>query len=205
MTKEQILADLDYASALAKDGANTPLLGGPISLMWGCLLIPTLCIHGMTLEGMINLATNNIGFIWMIYGIIGAIFSIILGKKMEKKTGASSALNKVSTALGISLSILIFTFAITTLIAVIKNDLPTHMFNYIIVFAFGLLTLNHAVLANLSRLSYLRIAAIAAGAFMVITLLMATQSSVYFIAALGVLITQIIPGLIEIRNEAKNG
>ncbi|MDA8708800.1 hypothetical protein N9M10_05425 [Hellea sp.] len=68
MTKEQILADLDYASSIAKDGANTPLLGGPIGLMWGCLVVPTLIAHGAIMEGLINLPQDKIGFIWMAYG-----------------------------------------------------------------------------------------------------------------------------------------
>lgn len=205
MTKEQILANLDYASSIAKDGANTPLLGGPIALMWGCLVVPTLIIHGLILNGTIDIPINNVGFIWMVYGIIGAILSVMLGRRMSRKPGATSALNKVASGLGISLSILIFAFAITTAITVISQGLPLYLFNYIIVFAFALMTMNLAVLAHISRLPYLRNAAIMAGAFMVITLLMVTQNAVYFVAAGGVIATQIFPSLIEIRNERNNG
>lgn len=205
MTKEQILADLDYASSLAKDGANTPLLGGSIGVMWGCLLIPTLILHGLTLIDFIPMATQNVGFFWMVYGILGTILSIVLGKRIDQKPGAQSTLNKVGTALGISLGILVFTFAITTVITVIKGGLPFYMYNLILVFAFGLMTLNHAVLAYLSGLNYLRLAAIFAGSFMVISLLMVTQHHVYFVAAAGVFLAQIIPSVIELKNERGNG
>lgn len=205
MTKEQILADLDYASSLAKDGANTPLLGGSIGVMWGCLLIPTLILHGLTLIEVIPMAPQNVGFFWMVYGILGTILSIILGKRIDQKPGAQSTLNKVGTALGISLGILIFTFAITTVFTVIKGGLPFYIYNLILVFAFGLMTLNYAVLAHLSGLNYLRLTAILAGSFMVISLLMVTQHHVYFVAAAGVLLTQIIPSVIELKNERGNG
>jgi len=205
MTKEQILADLDYASALAKDGANTPLLGGPIALMWGCLLIPTLILHGLTLGELIPMAKTKVGFFWAIYGIIGTIFSIILGRKIEKKPGAQSTINKVGTALGISMGILIFVHAITMTFVVIQNDLPIYMFNLILAFAFGLMTIDLAVLAKISGFEYLRNAAIMAGVFMVLTLLMVTQNHVYFVAAAGVLVAQIIPSLIEIKNEHGHG
>jgi len=205
MTKEQVLADLEYASSIAKEGANTPLLGGPIALMWGCLLIPTLILHGLTLFELIPMEKTNVGFFWMAYGIVGTILSIILGKQVECKTGAQSTLNKVGSALGISMGIMIFVYAITTVFTVVQNNLPIYMYNLIIVFAFGLMTIDLAVLARLSRLAYLRNAAIMAGAFMVITLLMFTQHHVYFVAAAGVLIAQIIPSLIEIKNERAHG
>ncbi|MDA8708801.1 hypothetical protein N9M10_05430 [Hellea sp.] len=124
---------------------------------------------------------------------------------MEKKPGSQSLLNKVGTALGISVSILIFTFAITTVVSAALNNLPPYVFNYILVFAFSLLTINYAVLAHLSRYTYLRIAAIIAGSFMTISLLIVTQNHVYFVAAAGVVLAQIIPSLIEIKGEQRNG
>jgi len=205
MTKDQILADLDYASAIAKDGANTPLLGGPIALMWACLVIPTLIIHGLAVSGTIDIAQQNIGIIWMAYGVIGAVGSMILGKQMSRKAGATTLINRVASGLGISLSLLIFAFAITTAITVIRNDLPYYIYNYIIVFAFALMTMDYAALAHITRHRYLRYAALLAGAFMTITLLIITSSSVYFVAAAGVFFAQVIPSFIEIRNERANG
>jgi len=204
-TQNDALKDLEYIRTLAAEGANTPLLGGAIGLMWGILLTPTLLLHGLILIDVLPIEKSNVGFLWMAYGIVGTILSIILGKRIERRHGAQSTLNKTGSALGISLGIMIFVYAITTVFTVIQNGLPLYMYNFIIVFAFGLMTINSAVLTKLSGFPYLRNTAFMAGAFMVITLLMVTQNHVYFIAAIGILMTQVIPSFIEIKNERNHG
>ena len=62
MTDPQTLIDdLDYAAQLARDGANTPMLGGPFFLLWSGLLIPTLLAHGLVLLGVIPLPVQMLG------------------------------------------------------------------------------------------------------------------------------------------------
>ena len=67
MTKEQIIADLDYASAIARDGATTPLLGGPIGLMWGILISAALMGMWAILTRIINVPYNAIWIICLLY------------------------------------------------------------------------------------------------------------------------------------------
>lgn len=201
MDRTNLMADLAAASAIAKDGAHTPLLGGPIGLMWGCLLVPTLTFHGLTLLGKTPMDSQQIGLVWAAYGVIGTVLSIILGRRIDRKAGAGSVLNRLSGALGTSMGIMIFAYAITTVIAVLTQGLPTYMYNLIIVFGFGIGAVNGAVLGAITRLSFLRWSGIAAASFMVICLLMVTRAEVYFVAALGIVLTQILPSLVEMKQE----
>ena len=204
MTKSDLIADLNYASAIAKDGAHGPLLGGSIGLMWGILVIPTLIVHGLTMLGKTPLTIEHIGLVWAAYGIIGSLLNAILARRIDQKAGAGSTVNKIGAALGISMGILIFSYAIVIAYVTATQNLPIYTYATIMVFAFGLSCMNLATLAKITGHGYLKIGAIMAGIFMVICMLQVTTVSVYFIAALGVLFTQVIPGLIEIKQEARH-
>jgi len=203
--KSALLDDLSFAAKLAKDGAQTPLLGGPFQLMWSALLIPTLIFHGLTLMGHSPIGIEKIGLLWFAYGLIGTVLSVILGKSHIQKNGANSFLNQLGRHVGISTGIIIFAFAITTVIAVHRDVLGTDGYNMIIPFAFGLSTLNLAILGAMSQRAYLRWAALIAGAMMVITLLLIRQPALYFAAAFGVFLTMTFPGYIERRAEMQHG
>ena len=204
MTKTEALENIAYARSLAEHGAKTPLLGSSISLMWGMLVIPTLIFHGLALLGKFPISSQNIGIIWAIYGIIGFLGSAYLGRKIDKQAGAKSHINQVGEALGVSLGILLAAYAITTVFVVVAKGMPEFLFNTIIVFAFGLVTMNHAVLAKITNQAYIRLAAILAGAMTVLSYIFVQSPTIYFLAAFGILVTQIIPSLIGLKKEARN-
>lgn len=204
MTKNELLDDIAYARSIAEKGATTPLLGSSINLMWGILVVPTLIFHGLALLGKFPISSQNIGLIWAAYGVIGTLGSIYLGRKIDKQAGSTTQANQVGEALGISMGLMLAAYAITTVIMVVTKDMPAFLFNMIIVFAFALITIHMAVLGHLTKLRYIRIAAIAAGAATVISYLMVSSPNVYFFAAFGVILTQIIPSLIGLSQEPKN-
>ena len=204
MTKNEILEDIAYARSIAEKGATTPLLGSSISLMWGILVVPTLIFHGLALLGKFPISSQNIGLIWAIYGVIGTLGSIYLGRKIDKQAGSTTQANQVGEALGVSMGLMLAAYAITTVIMVVIKDMPAFLFNMIIVFAFALITIHMAVLGHLTKLRYIRIAALAAGAATVISYFMVSSPNVYFFAAFGVVITQIIPSLVGLSKEPKN-
>ncbi|WP_371396267.1 hypothetical protein [Fretibacter rubidus] len=204
MTKSDLIADLNYASAIAKDGAHGPLLGGSIGLMWGVLIIPTLIFHGLTMMGKTPIPLENIGLVWAAYGLIGGILNGILGRRVGRKAGAGSTLNKVSGAMGISMGVIIFSYAIATVYVTATQGLPIFTYATIMVLAFALGCMNFATLAKITGQRYLKIGALISGIFMVICMMNVTTISVYFIAAFGVLCTQVIPGIIEMNNERRH-
>lgn len=204
MKTSELIADLDYASAIAKDGANTPLLGGSIGLMWGILVIPTLVFHGLTMLGKTPVALEQIGLLWAAYGVIGTILNILLGRRIDRKSGSRSMINKIGAALGISMGIIIFSYAITTMYVTASQGLPVYTYSTIMVVAFALTCMNLAVLGHITGKTYLKVSAIIAGGFMALCMIMVTQIHVYFVAALGVLCVQVIPGLIEVSQEKRH-
>jgi len=204
MTKNELLDDIAYAKSIAEKGATTPLLGSSISLMWGILVVPTLIFHGLALLGKFPISSQNIGLIWAIYGVIGTLGSIYLGRKIDKQAGSTTQTNQVGEALGVSMGLMLAAYAITTVIMVVTKGMPAFLFNMIIVFAFALITIHMAVLGHLTKLGYIRIAALAAGAATVISFFMVNSPNVYFFTAFGVVITQIIPSLIGLSKEPKN-
>lgn len=204
MTKSEILDDIAFARSIAEQGATTPLLGGSISLMWGLMVVVTLTLHGLTLIGKFPLSPQNIGILWMIYGLLGTAGSIYLGRKIDNQPGAKSHVNQVGEALAYSMGIMIAAYAITTVFMVVTKGLPDFFYNTIIIVAFALTTINLAVLARLTRQNYMKIAAIFSGAATVISYILVLSPYIYFFAALTVIIVQIIPSIIGLRNEPKN-
>ncbi|MEM1191218.1 MAG: hypothetical protein AAGI72_21995 [Pseudomonadota bacterium] len=199
--KNALLADLDFAATLAREAANTPLLGGAHFLIWSGLLVPTLLIHGSVLQGWLPLEPSLIGVLWLIYAIVGVTLSTLLGVRLANKPGANTFLNRLSRASGIALCALIFTFAAATSVAVGTRQVGYEAFNLILAFAFGLNAFHLVVLGALSGKRHLWWCAFFAGAAMVFTVFYSQDSFVYFVAAFGVCLSMTLPGILELRAE----
>ncbi|MEM8940582.1 MAG: hypothetical protein AAGC91_00400 [Pseudomonadota bacterium] len=202
--KNALLADLDFAATLARDAANTPLLGGVYFLIWSSLLVPTLLIHGGVLQGWAPLDPSNLGMLWLGYAVIGITLSTAYGTLSAKKSGSNTFLNRLSRASGIVLCTLIFTFAAAISVAVGSGQIGIVAFNLILSFAFGLNAFHLAVLGALSGKRYLRWSALIAGIAMVLTVFYNQDSGVYFIAAVGVCLSMALPGILEVRAEHRH-
>lgn len=204
MTKNNVIEDIAYVKSIAEKGARTPLLGSSISLMWGLMVVPTLILHGLTLIGKFPLSPQNIGLLWAGYGALGTMGSIYLGRKIDKQPGAKSQINQVGEVLGISMGILMAAYAITTVFMVVTKGLPEFLYNMIIVFAFAFITINLSVLSRLTGQTYMKIIAVLSGAITVISYILVQSPNIYFFAAFGVIITQIIPSLLGLKKERTN-
>lgn len=202
---DQLLSDLNFAAKLAKDGAQAPLLGGPFLLVWSGLLIPTLLAHGAILDGLISISTNKISMMWLLYGVLGGVLSLFLGVKRKTKPGNNSLLNRLSRTSGITLSVLIFCFAVVVSIGVSQGKLAPDTFNFILPFAFGMQAMQLVVLGYLSQKAYLIKSGYIAGLSMGLTLFFNTSNEVYYIAAASVLLTMTLPGYLEMKKEKFNG
>jgi hypothetical protein len=204
MTKDQILDDLHYARNLAEQGANTPLLGGRIGLMWGCLLVPTLLIHGLTLMGIVPMPQPYIGLIWLTFGLGGGLLTWILGRGLDDKPGANSVINRIEQATWTAATLMIFGLAIGVSYSVLMMSKPYWLYDVIMAAAFGTYVINYYVLAKLSGLTRLYIPMLMAFVLMVVIVVNVGQPWIYVLAAFGVLLTAVIPALISLKNEPKN-
>jgi len=78
------------------------------------------------------------------------------------------------------------------------------LFNMIVPFAFGLGAVNMILLGRITRQSFLTMSGIASGLFMILTAIFIQNPNLYFLAAAGVVVTGILPGLIQMRKEPAN-
>ncbi|PHR57431.1 MAG: hypothetical protein COA43_12090 [Robiginitomaculum sp.] len=208
MTKIEILDDLAYVKStyiksMAEEGKNVPLLGGNIGLMWAILSTITLLLHWAIIAKHINISFEYIGFIWMVFGITGGILTTILGKKIDKKPGASSVANRVSSTLWPSISVLIFTYAIAVGISHILAKNTPLLFDTIPAFAFGCHFLAYTLIAKISGQKWMYSFAMIALALVPICMYFLGNTTLYLIATLGVFTVGVIPSLISIKHEPR--
>lgn len=196
MTKNDLMADLEYASQIAKDGANTPLFGGPIGLMWGLMLTLILGYQYLVLSGTLNIPEVTLVYAWSAYGLIGAIGSSILGKKIEQKPGSNSVANRVEQyvwtmfvgALGAILVGVIFNM-------IAKNGDQT-LWNSVMVFAFAGQGMAYGVVAKITKMRLLHVTSFISFTFAAIAMMLVNTPLVYLIGSVGCFLTIVIPSLI---------
>ena len=199
MTNETLLRDLENASRIAREGEAVPLLGGAIGLMWTGLATIALMAHGAVLAGWINIPVSMAGLIWATYGIVGTIFSVILGRKIASKPGSHSLANRVAESAWTASGIMIATFAITLAVAMTMGKIEIMDFNFIPPAAFAISAVVNAMLAKITGHTYLKFGAIMSGVATAVTLLMVRQPEMYFVAGALLIVSGVIPSFIENR------
>lgn len=199
MANETLLQDLENASRIAREAEAAPLLGGSIGLMWTSLGTIALMTHGAVLAGWINIPLAMIGLIWAAYGIIGTIFSAVLGRKIASTPGSQSFVNRAAEGAWVSGGIMIATFAIALVIAMTMGKIETVDFNFIPPAAFAISTVINGMLAKLTGYGYLKFGAIMSGVATAVTLLMVRQPEMYFVAGALLILSGVIPSFIENR------
>lgn len=205
MDKNQALSNLEYLKSLAESGQRKPLLGGRIGLMWTGILIPALILHGLVSARIIAWPMEQIGLIWMVMGIAGGVLSAVLSRGMDKKQGAATAANQIETTVWVTSALLIFGIAISITVGTLFAGLPLVSYNFIMPFAFATSTMSLAVLARMTGETYIKTACWIAAGFAMLTAIFASRTEVYYLSALGVLLTGVIPSLIELRKEFSGG
>jgi len=205
MTKEQILADLDYASALAKDGANTPLLGGRIGLMWGVLLALVFFGQWAILTKTLDIPPSNIGFLWLAFAIIGSIGSAVMGRKIDQKPGANSVANRIESYVWIMFVGYMVTLFVGVVLNILIQKSGPQTFDYIVIAAFAGQGLAYGVVAKLTNLKWVHAASFASFVASALCFSMLGGFNIYLVASIAALITVVIPSLISLKEENQNG
>ena len=132
MANTQLQDEISYMKQMAEDGRKAPIAGGIIGVWWGDLTFVMLLVHWATLTDRLPLAIHNIGWVWLIYGVIGSIGTYVLVKKGENSPGANSVNSQVGGIAWMLSSFGILTFTIGSVIATSGFDLPLWLFNVIL-------------------------------------------------------------------------
>jgi hypothetical protein len=205
VSQRQLLDDLDFAAALAKDGASTPLLGGPMGLMWGIMLFAVFFLQWAILTQTLPVDQSNIAFLWVGFSTIGGIGSIIHNKNLKNRDGINSMPNKVEKYVWLMFSIMLISLFTGILANILFLDGSFILFGVMVAAGFAGQGLAYGLIAVISKLKWLRIISIISFVMAAICLALYNTVTVYLIGSIASLITVALPSLICMKIERKNG
>jgi hypothetical protein len=139
------------------------------------------------------------GLIWATQGILGTILTIILSRGMSAKPGCHSFANRAAEGAWIAGIIMIATFAISLVVGTFLGQTEAIDFNFIPPAAFAISAVINGMLAKLTGHGYLKFSAVMSGVATAVTLLMVRQPEMYFVAGALLILSGVIPSLIENR------
>ena len=202
MTKEQILDDLNYATEIARSGKEAPLLGGPIGLMWGILLMLIFSGQFIILEKIWPIAPKFLIYMWIAFAVIGSFGSFLLGHKIETKVGANSTANKVEGYVWIMFAGLMASLALGVILNQVFNEGTHRLWDLIVVVGFAGQGLAYGVIAKLTGEKWLHATAFLSFMLSAICFSVYGNNTIYLIAAIGTIGSIIIPSFISMRKAA---
>jgi len=201
MTNDQILDDLNYASALAREGASAPLVGGRIGLMWGCLLSITLTLQWAILSQVLNLPLQTLFYAWFAFAAIGGTGSAVMGPKLDKIDGAQSVSNRVEKVVWTTFSTMMAILFAGVLLNVLFLSGDTTHYNLIVIIAFAGQGMAYGVVAKISKARWLFAASLASFITASLCIAVYDETVLYLIGGIACVLTIVIPSLISIKNE----
>jgi hypothetical protein len=205
MSKDDLLNDLDFATALAKEGALTPLLGGRIGLMWGILLFFTFIMQWAILSRTLPLPAISLAFLWIGFATIGGLGSMILGRSIAQRDGANSVANRVEQRIWMLFGLMMFSLFVGIAFNIAFFGGTIALFGLMVAVGFAGQGLAYGVVAHISQMKWLQINAYISFIPSTICFIFYNDILVYLIGGFTSLITIILPSLICMKIERQNG
>ena len=199
MTREEILSDLQEASRIAKAGEDTPLLGGPIGLMWGVLLTLVFGYQYLVVSGGLNVPQSSLLFAWIAFAVIGGVGSTLLGRRIKNKPGMQSVSNKVESYVWTMYIGGLAAFFVGIILNSTYSGANQIVWNSVLPFAFAAQGMAYGVTAKISGQKIMHIASFSAMSFAAISMMVVTAPTVNLIGSIGSFVTIVIPSLISIK------
>ncbi|CAM3681809.1 hypothetical protein [Litorimonas haliclonae] len=199
MSKENIIADLDYASQLAKEGAETPLLGGPIGLLWGVLLTSIFFYQWGVLSGTFGLSETSLAIAWLAFAVIGGLGSYVMGVKIDKKAGSNSAANRVESYVWTMFSGMLGTLFIGIILNMVFAEGTYKLFDLVMIVGFAGQGLAYGVVAKMSKMRMLHVASFIGFTASAVCFSFYGQPVVYLIGSIATIFTVILPSLLTMK------
>lgn len=199
MSKDQIMADLDYASQVAKDGAETPLLGGPIGLMWGILICIVFLLQWAILSRVLPMPEENLFIMWIAFAVTGGLGSVILGRRIDEKPGVNSVANRVETYVWIMFVAAMFTMVVGIILNQILQGGSVQLWDMMVIIGFAGQGLAYGVIAKMTKLRWVHMASLASFIASAVSFSAFGTVHIYLIGAVGIVFSVIIPSLISMK------
>lgn len=203
MTQENgtntLLNDLEYASQLAKSGENSPLVGGPIGLMWGVLITLAFLIQWGVLSGTFGWPSQTLMYLWIAFAIIGGLGVMILSRKVSQKPGANSAANRVETYVWTMFAGMMATLFIGVVLNMVFKDGTPQLFDLILIVGFAGQGLAYGVVAKMSKIGLLHIASFLGFTASALCFAFYGDPDIYLIGAIATFFTIIAPSVMLMK------
>jgi len=202
VTADAAQEDLRYVRQLAESGAHAPLLGGRFMTWWGLLLAVAYVAHHFALAGRLGHGESIFGIIWIGFSVLGVVGQLVLARSMPAKAGAGSAANRASRTVWIAAAASIGSMVIGSAVAASTGAGPA-TFDWIVPVAFSVYACALIVTGSLAK-NRVTLAA-GFGAVIMVGLFTALILSPdrYLLAAAGIALTVLLPGLILLRAEPR--
>lgn len=196
--------DLAYVRSVTADATATPSLSGRHSAWWAALTVLAFVGHWAALSGYGPLTRENLGLLWIGYGVIGGIGAGIIGYTLRNKPGQGFVGNRVEATAWPVTAVGIFLYAFAIGFAVGLRDVPVILFDTIVGVALLAHAINYAAAATTFQSRWrwlpvgLSLAGVAGAAFLV------GLNALYLFAAVMVVLIWLVPGLTALRNEPRD-
>ncbi|HYG28932.1 MAG TPA: hypothetical protein VD887_01835 [Allosphingosinicella sp.] len=194
--------DIQYVRQLAESGAHAPLLGGRFMVWWGLLLTGAYTAHHFALEGAFGDGKTIFAAIWAAFALLGMAGQLVLARSMGPKSGSGSAGNRASRSVWTAAAFAIAAMVVGVAVAARSGAGPA-TFDWIVPVAFAVYACALTVTGSLAR-NTITMAAGAGAVVMVglyTALILAPER--YLLAAAGVFLTVLVPGLLLLRAEPR--
>ena len=201
MDRGRIMSELEYASAIARQGADAPLVGGRIGLLWGVLLALTFGGQWAILSGVFDVPLNTLGLVWLAFAVVGGIGTFVLDRSLRNKPGLSSVGNRLDGTIWFffSMTMLACFLGLTANMFYRGTDFP--LFDIIVAIGFAGQGMAYGTLSKITSQRWLLVPAIGAFLLAVVSFVLLQTTALYLVAAAGVILTVVLPALVQMRNE----
>ncbi|HEU0098902.1 MAG TPA: hypothetical protein VFQ67_09030 [Allosphingosinicella sp.] len=201
-TADSTHEDLRYVRRLAESGAHAPLLGGRFMAWWGLLLTAAYVAHHFALAGAIGDGHTVFLLIWGAFGILGLGGQLLLARTMSGKAGAGSAGNRASRVAWCTAGMAIASMVGGATAAATRGAGPG-AFDWIVPVAFAVYACALLVTGSLARSLVTMVAGAGAIAMVGLFAALVLSPERYLLAAGGVALTVLLPGLLLVKAEPR--
>jgi hypothetical protein len=195
------LDDLSRLRAIAEQGRSAPLLGGWQLILWGGAMMLALLINWAVIEQILPWPDYTLAFSW--FGIVFAAWggSALLGRRQAGEPGALSVGNRVERAVWTTAGAFLLILAVALLVRGLLSTDPGawSLFATMTPVTFGVYAVALHAGAVASNGNTAGPYVLAALAFAAATAFLIGDPAQYLVAAAGIALVTILPGLGHLR------
>ena len=193
--------DIAYVRRLAESGAQAPLIGGRFTAWWGLLLTIAYTLHHFALRGDIGNGGAIFAIIWIGFAAAGVTGQLLLARGMPAKPGAGSAGNRAARSVWTAAACAIG--AMVAGCAILSQSTGPSAFDWIVPVAFAVYACCLIVTGSLAANRVSLMAGAGAVAMVGLFTALILNPDRYLLAAAGIALTVLLPGLLLMWTEPK--